>query len=169
MSLDLDLEQIPAAPGGVVHQLTEEQETSPLLERLRGRYEKVKQDKTEDFDVPGFGGLLVARYRKLDGDDMKTIVADPDIDGLLAYNVAVLVEATVEVFGRENGELRPLNPDHPVGYDAELAAILGIEGAESSREVLIRVFDGHDLTILDHGDTVNRWMVHGKDEPDLGK
>lgn len=170
MSLDLNLEEIPPAPGEVVHQLTDDQASDPLIERLRVRYEQVLQDKTADFDIPGFGGLLVARYRKLSGEDMKVIAADPDVDGLVAYNVAVLVDAIVEVFGRDtDGELRPLSPDHPVRYDAELAAILGIEGTASCSEVLIKLFDGHDLAILSHGDTVNTWMVHGKDEPDLGK
>jgi hypothetical protein len=164
--VSLDLEAIPVAGEGA-RRLTEDQGSNPLLQRLRERYERAEEDSTLDLDIPEYGGLLVARFRRLKGDELDGLTAD--VENLLEYNIAVLVEATVEVLARDkDGTLQSLADDHPVLWDAELAGILGFE-AESAREVLLKAFHGRDLIVRNFGDQVSLWMVNGRNEPDLGK
>jgi hypothetical protein len=129
--VSLDLEAIPVAGEGA-RRLTEDQGSNPLLQRLRERYERAEEDSTLDLDIPEYGGLLVARFRRLKGEELDGLTAD--VENLLEYNVAVLVEATVEVLARDkDGKLQSLSDDHPVLWDAELAGILGFEAERPAR------------------------------------
>jgi len=61
-------------------------------------------------------------------------------------------------------ELDPANSGHPVGFDGNLAEIMGWEGADTiaSRDVVRKLFGKNDMAIMSHFERLNRWLVNTK-------
>lgn len=123
---------------------------------LRRRREKLATQDTQDFDVPGYGGHLVVRYKRLGLEDYReSLLASAPTE--LERNAEFLIRACVEFFHRDaDGELHPLEPGHTTRYN-ELEEILGVENA-TVRENVMDLFAGNELKLAEHSEQVERWM-----------
>jgi hypothetical protein len=164
-----------------------QQKASPSLkDALRKKFEELpKKTRHGDFDVPGYDGMLVARYRRMQttevvalGEHIPTPVANDTTSLAQAsvyLNADFLAAACLELFGRgEDGKLHSLGDGFSMRYDNEFAKMMGYEvsGEEGAREVVLRTFDYNELALKRHADEVDEWMtslsVH-TEEDSLGK
>jgi hypothetical protein len=156
-------------------------EGSPL-ERLRALRKEKHEETTQVFPLPGYNGELGARYRVMPWEKttsiqqraLKQLGKDPRAD--IHMFMDELIQSCVEiVMPGEDGEWEPLYPDRTIRYGSpELAEGLGIQGAETAREILRGVFSNVDEARADylinaHHTEVTNWMRGAPDdEEDLG-
>ena len=141
--------------------------TDPLA-ALRRRREQLASMNERDFDVPGYGGALAARYRRL-GINHESRVLLTTTDDEVARYAQFLIDACAGVYRRTpDGELVPLPCDmHQVDPAAapgwgEVAGALAIPKSDA-REILLEALGGNEQALKDHGDDVYAWM-HTVDE-----
>lgn len=191
MPLDLhDIESVepPGMPedGGNVRATAEgKPKVAPnLKDALRKKFGELERTRVGDFDVPGYDGMLVARYRRLSTDEILNLAKGVPqgtsdrrtlVRASAALNADFLAMACVELFARtDEGELQPLGDDYPMRYDQSFAEMMGFEvtAEEGAREVVMRTFDHNDLALKRHSDEVDEWMTSlsvRTDEDLLGK
>lgn len=137
------------------------QPSGGLIDALRARREELQKERHLDLDVPGYRGLLVVRYKPIDWDWLKKIGERADRNyhprkELMAM-VDVLVKSCDSVWTRDQGELKPVDPEGAiVRFDEQLAAILGFE-SQSARKTLLATFN-NDLAVTAQYNTVSEWM-----------
>lgn len=131
--------------------VTEEQPApSSMLTALRARAHELAAETTLDLAVPGYGGVLVARYQAVAinaaySDSASRGAKNPINDwGVAADTLARALEG---LYGRNAaGALEPLAFDGPTRYDDELVEMLGLEPeAHTARAVLVAVCGGGEL------------------------
>jgi len=133
-----------------------------LLSRIRERRAQLQEERHLDLDIPGYDGMLVARYRPLPWDEVKKIgekVEKSKNPRKELYAMAdVLVRACDSIWFRdpETNELRPVQSGEPVRYDDRLAEALGFT-ADSARQVLLATFN-NDLAVTAHHMEAAEWM-----------
>jgi hypothetical protein len=137
-------------------------------DRLRLRYQQLQSDQVKDFDIPGYGGELVGRYKPLDEKDLKDslrkLARIGEEDRQIIAALDLLIDSNVEMFFRgDDGKLVSLSEDgSPVSYDQELAAVLGFE-ADKRRVVVKKVFTvGEEFNVpslISHAQDVGAWMT----------
>lgn len=143
-----------------------------LRDALRARFEALPTSRVKDFDVPGYDGLLVARYRRMTTAEVTALTEHlPDVDpndresvvrAAVCLNADFLCAACAELFGRKDGELQPLSDDGvPMRYDQSFAAMMGFDVTpeQGAREVLMRTLDHNELALKRHADDVDEWMT----------
>jgi hypothetical protein len=155
-----------------------------IVDQIRGDRSRTNQDRRLDLDIPGRNGVLVARYRPLEWDELDTILkkfsrrTDPlsqihqscdilchaitdvlyrDPDGKLAPVSDVLPDAELDEFGITRGE--------PIGYDARLAKLLGIDATDASgivraRRVVIEAMLGSEAAVVAHQFELSSWTAN---------
>ncbi len=135
-----------------------------LRDRLRQRRAQIEREDRHDFDIPGYDGGLVGRYRRLSYEDLKPLLdaqqgGERAADEEVADNADFLIRACVELLGREDdGSLVPLGDQgQPVRYDEGLDEALAIS-ASTARGAVLAVF-GNDVQMMMHAGTILRWMV----------
>lgn len=158
------------------------------LSRLREQHAELRRERTLDLRVPGWSGMLIARYTPVRAGEMRKLSAritklagqdTPEAD--LTAAADIIVTACKEMLIRsDDGELKLLADeaglDAPVRYDKQLAEILGFE-AESAREVVYNVFpqfpDGGviESTVNAHAAEIAEWIANVDAEvaTDLGE
>lgn len=129
-----------------------------LLDELRERRAEIGSDRTMDLEVPGYDGLLVVRYRRLEWDEISKIATKTEKSKnprrILLHQVDVLIAACEQVLIVHEGSLKPINEafpelgDEPVRYDVPLANALGFQ-AGSAREVVLGLFK-LELAVVGH-------------------
>jgi hypothetical protein len=159
----------------------QEEESDSFVKSLREKRKAIAENITADFDIPGYDGVLVARYRR-----------DPDIwdkfrkmaDKLqksknprkeLLGQCDVLIKTCDGFFLRQDGILYPLNEaakdrgldlggdlDESIKYDNRLAAFLDFE-ASSARQVVLSLFN-NELAVTAHHNDVGEWMQSSRTE-----
>jgi hypothetical protein len=145
----------------------------PGIEALKKKREGNLANRTEVFDIQGYDGMLVARYRILTFDEARAI-GDKNRRGqnnprfLLYAMVDTLTEACEELLYRDaEGKLIPLDQTKPVRYDRRLSEELGL-GGENSRQILLALFS-NDVAVMAHHEEVQEWMKSGRREDDEGE
>jgi hypothetical protein len=123
---------------------------SSMLATLRVRAAQLAQDNTAELDMPGYGGVLVGRFRAISiarvyGGPGGNQLRNPLGDWQVAADA--LSRALVGLYGRnEAGELEPLFHDQAARFDDDLAAALGLEVTEhTARAVLVALCGGAEL------------------------
>src|SRR5215213_2645617 len=125
-----------------------------LKDALRKKFDDLpRKTRHGDFDVPGYDGLLVARYRRMKTEELVKLgehIEQPQPgDNLAAARASVLLNADflanacMELFGRsDDGDLQPLGEGHAMRFDSEFAQMMGYEVTveEGAREVVLRTF-----------------------------
>jgi hypothetical protein len=129
-----------------------------------------------DLPLPGYGDKLVARYRVLDGKELRKLshrqrqmALQKDKQAEVKGMCDTLIEACVGFFTTQGDELVPLQDAMPeladvpvpIGYDRNLAKAvkLSIEPHTTAREIVRQVFGGDkDLLLLAHYRDVDLWM-----------
>lgn len=128
-----------------------------LAGRIRERRQRLQQDRTRVFALPGYEGVLEAEYRRIDVDEVERVLYDPDIASLNERYAQFLIDALEGIYGlEEDGTRTPLEHGRPLAWDA--VARLADADPDSARAAVLAVFDGNDHELRDHGDDVYRWM-----------
>lgn len=152
---------------------------SSPLDRMRAKRARRAAQTTRDFEVPGFDGELVVRYRILDPlTDGKEIgqriqqqfgEADQEAEAIHFAQIDTLLAACVGFYAKEPDGQVPLGrlldtPQEmaPTYADPELAEALGFE-ADSARDAVVAVFGGNRIAVNAHAVAVQTWMAGGLD------
>lgn len=134
-----------------------------MLDRLRRTRKEIADSRETELEIPGYDGLLVARYKLLDSKEISGFAHKVRKQPADRQNVLVtadtLAASCVGFLVRENGELRPLGheQDDPVCYDDRLASYLGYE-ANSAREAVLGLFGDNEISMLRHGADLGDWF-----------
>jgi hypothetical protein len=154
----LHLQHVPAS--GAVTQA--EDHFDPLAS-IRRKQQALQQAKTEDFDLPGYGGELVVRYRRLGLDGYrKALIGSGDTE--LDANLQFLIDACDGIYRRrDDGSLYSLWPDDVEHRPTEaprygdMDDLLGLEHDTVRRSVLA-LFGDNELVLTEHSGQVEAWM-----------
>jgi hypothetical protein len=143
-----------------------------LLDSLRQKHQRIVESLEGGyFDLPGFDGDLVAKYRVLNvrGDiaSISNRVAKQtkkELEQVLFAGLDLLARACEEIFVIKDNKRVPfalaLGPEEPpVRYDRRLAELLNLEPADdSSRSVILAIWGQNEPMIMEHVQEVSRWM-----------
>lgn len=151
---------------------------SSMMDALRARYDKIGQDTTINLDLPGYGGLLVARYHALDvqndinriGSRVQREFNTPAEQGLYG-SIDTMVAACDGLYIRRDmskpDQLESVGNDpifeeagNPiVKFDHHLAKFMGFDETSSARDLVLELFQHMETMILVHGQDLSRWMA----------
>jgi hypothetical protein len=143
---------------------------SSVIDRLREQRKKIGEQRSLDLDIPGYDGVLVARYNRLEWDDLKKIGKKADDSRHprkeLMSHCDVLIKACEQIMIRKDGLLEPITNaypevgEEPVRYDARLAVILDIELKErqGARTVVIAAFGGNEVAVTAQQTELVEWV-----------
>lgn len=141
-----------------------------VLGGLRARAAQLTAQQTVDLEVPGYNGVLVARYAAV---SIGRIYAQNPDQLIPKWTVAAdtLGRALTGLYGRNAaGELEPLQYDTPTRFDDELVAMLDLHPAERSvRAVLVALCGGGELgesRVWAHYMQYQGWLMAGGDGDD---
>lgn len=149
-------------------------ENGSLLGALREQAKAVASDTTTDIDIPGYGGVLFARYHALDSqelDDIRRKVRAETknrSDQVTYAALDTLILACEEFWVRSETEgvipfrkVRGVDSELPVKYDQVLAEKLSFElpNPPTARSVVIELFGGNVLAAQAHSALVSQWML----------
>jgi len=158
-----------------------------LMGQLRGMHSAIVEQREHDLDIPGYGGRLVARYRRLEYEEVTKIGQrtrrmrdDHNPMATLFGQCDVLATALVNVYLRKDpknpDELEPLSQgftflgEGVVGWDGVAKLVLkdGTEPPKDARAAIRSVF-ANDLAIPAHQAELAAWMQEARleDEEDF--
>jgi hypothetical protein len=143
------------------------------MDELRGIRQQLEGERTTEMDLPGYQGKLVARYGQLDARKIQRSARRIRRNGTqvdeatLLATMDALIESCQGLFYRNDvGELVSLSgedsPD-PMLYEQRLAEYMGFQ-ANTAREVLLGVFGGNELALLEHSRKLMAWMTRTEGE-----
>lgn len=141
------------------------------LNRLRQVRESFRGDQHIDLPVPGYQGLLVARYAPVEYEVLRRIGEraerqrhNPEAELIAACDT--LAHACQGLFYRDDaGNLEAVkHQGDPVRFDLGLAAVLDIK-AETVREVIRSTFPD-PLSIVSQYTAFSRWQTERDGEAD---
>jgi len=142
---------------------------SSVLAAVRVRAAQLAQESTVELDIPGYGGVLVGRYKAISiarvyggpGGQLRNPLSD--------WGVAAdaLARALVGLYGRnEAGALEPLFTDQDARFDDDLAAALHLQPTErTARAVLVALCGGGALgesRAWQHFLMYQTWLTEGE-------
>lgn len=135
-----------------------------IMDQVREQREELKEEEHHlDLDIPGYNGLLVARYIPVRFQVIEKLAkaAQKDRSGVSKNVLAstdTLIEACQEIFLRVDGELQPIPTGSgvPVTFEKRLAEALGFE-ATTAREVVAGVF-ANEFGVIDHNVRYSKWL-----------
>jgi hypothetical protein len=140
--------------------------SSTLLAHVREqRDKKLAEDHYLDVDLPGYDGLLVARFvpfpvakseRAAPSMRKKMDKGEPI---LLDSACDTLINACEQIMVRKPGETDPIaiDDENPVRFDSRLAELIGLGKSETSRQVVKDLFFT-EQGIIAVAMTVDTWM-----------
>lgn len=151
-------------------------EQGSVLDRLRAIRQETRAQTTHDMEIPGYRGLLVARYAALPWEVVRGL-ANKQEQGKRNPNIAPMIaadglaSAVVGFFTREPGaKLEPLTlRGEPITYFGDaLKEALGIENAETNREITIATFPDEFSLVAHYGEFVE-WQTEraGQDDEQI--
>ena len=165
MASETDVHDV-AWPEGEV---AEETSAAPdnALERLRARRNSIGAEMEKSFAIPGYGGMLLARYRRLSYEETRKALlgklqpgqrakGEQELEGQVAFLARACVGVYMTMEDRDPVQLSP-------NYGPELAEVLEINLERRSAADVLRAVFNNDLAIPIHQLTVMRWM-QGTDE-----
>lgn len=128
---------------------------------VQARREELQAGHTIDLDVPGWEGVLRARYRPVDWREMRRIGARvnrdrSNVDDFTRelYVAADTIVAACEEVLKPNGAGWKGTGQR---WSAELAHALGIEDPQTPRQAIFALF-GSDRLVARHFAELNAWM-----------
>lgn len=136
-----------------------------LLDSIRARHAKLAADDAQHelFDIPGYDGQLVARYRRLTFEEMTEVRRHAT--NVVEYNADFLTAACDELlFCDRDGNLVAPSDTGPVRYDRQWAELLGLQlpDGAGAREVVRATVALGDHALNDHSGEVSEWMRTGE-------
>lgn|SRR5262249_17847507 len=160
-TVEMPTVQLEAVAGGDVA-------GSSVLAAVRVRAAQLATENAAELDIPGYGGVLVGRYRAISIARVYNGPGGQLRNPLTDWGVAAdaLARALVGLYGRnEHGELEPLFLDQDARFDDDLAAALKLEPAEhSARGVLVALCGGGELgqsRVWSHFLAYQAWLTEG--------
>jgi hypothetical protein len=147
------------------------------LDVIKAKRRQLGEERLLTLAIPGYDGLLLARYHYIDGmyDDLKKIVDKADrsknprrelyaqIDILILACKEILVKAPEDDMADENG-LVAIDPETTTRFDSHLAEILEFD-AKRSRDVVYAIFQ-NGLTIAQQHNEIMEWAASNQVEID---
>lgn len=138
-----------------------------VLASLRKRREQIGQAHECTLEIPGYGGELFCRYKKLEFDDIQRISrrTQESKNPLAALNgqADFLIQACETLLIKKPDgttvpmqELYPELGDEPIRFDDRLGKALGYE-ASSARQAVLGLFN-NDLALNDQANDLMLWM-----------
>jgi hypothetical protein len=140
------------------------------IEELRRLHRGLTRTRTEDFDVPGYAGRFVARYRRLSFEEYRDAFSGDG--GVVARNTQFLIDALAGLYYRdEDGELHDLAqftglPDVAATWTDFVSLLDDVEPAPTAVEQVLQVFAGDELVLNQHSAAVDQWMTGVKQADD---
>lgn len=165
----------------VVREADEERAASAMTpapaDELKKLRREIGDDDSREIPIPGYRGKLVARYRRLEYDEVRRIAnkfarsKHPDKD--LRTQALTIAAACEEILVRRAGEDSKLGEPEPlanaipgydgvVRYDDRLAEFLGFDGKGSAIRVVLGTFN-NDLAVVPHHTELNVWFQSSRD------
>ena len=135
---------------------------------LRAKRDKLAKQTTLDLEIPGYDGLIGARYNALGGKEVEVMGRNVRQGEGTQGNALLLVRSCQCILVRKSTEeeFEPLVEDgEQFQYELRLAELFGFE-AKTAVQVAIGIFSpggNRDLAISDQAVRVLRWM-EGKGE-----
>lgn len=152
-----------------------------LMATLRARREALAAERRLELEIPGYAGLLVARYKPIEWEEASAISSkvidsdDPRADLLGAADL--LIACCEEMLTRNGDKLVPLSEgpeleqsvrdvlgNQPVRYEERLAKAFGFE-AEKARAVVLDLFR-NDFAVIDQHREVLAWLRNANPQVD---
>lgn len=136
-----------------------------LLSQVREQREAVRSEHIKYLDIPGYNGLLVAKFRPYPvskGESKTLAIARSRGDNnpvLLGMSCDNLINACEEILLRNaKGDLIQIDDEAfpPIAFDVRLADHLGFE-AKSARQVLVGLFPTEQSIVAMSGE-VSQWL-----------
>lgn len=134
--------------------------TDSLRERVQARREALQRDTTVTFDVPGYEGILKARYRVLTwkeiGQISERVGKEKDLDRAtheLYIAADTLARACESV---HDAESEP-GAGRGVGWCPQLAHDLGFPEPTTARQAIFRIF-ARDTQVVTHYRSMMDWQ-----------
>jgi hypothetical protein len=146
-----------------------------LLATLREKREANKAEHHLDLDLPGYDGLMVARFRPFPVEKTERKMAEfQKLQGkqpiLLKVACDTLIDACEQVLLRKEEGAEPFPIDDeampPIGFDSRLSELLEFK-ADSARQVVLGIFPT-EQSILAMNARVSQWMADVTSETDRG-
>lgn len=140
-----------------------------VLAALRARAKELREQQTTLLDIPGYDGMLTARYRAVSLGRIfsKRNDATTPINPDWTMAADVLAGALDELLMRDapDGDLYPLFTDQPARYDDDTVHALGLEVHErSARAVIVALCGGGALgesRVWSHYMAYQGWLMAG--------
>lgn len=161
---------------------TDGQERLDLAQRLRARREEIKKADELFLEIQGYDGELVARYVKVEWDDVAKIGRKAEKSknprATLMGQCDLLIATCGGIFFQEGGDSRKRVPlamvakdvvedlegFEEIKFDQHLAEYLGFE-SNSARQTVLGTFN-NDLAIGPHHNEVVEWLQSSNKESD---
>ena len=141
-----------------------------ILGELRARAAQLAAQQTIDLEIPGYNGVLVARYAAV---SISRIYAQNPDQLIPKWTVGAdtLARALVGLYGRNaHGDPEPLQHDVPTRFDDDLVQMLDLHpGERSARGVLVALCGGGELgesRVWAHYMQYQGWLMAGGDDGD---
>lgn len=145
------------------------------LDAIKERRQRLGEERLLTLPIPGYDGMLVARYHYVDGmyDDLKKIIERAErskhprrelygqMDVLILACKEILLHAPDDEMADENG-LIPIDPETTTRFDPHLAEILDFEAARA-RDVVNAVFR-NALAVAQQNNELMEWAASNQDE-----
>lgn len=171
--MDPDIEEQMGTASAVQIMADQDGEFDPnsLMDQVRKQLEETRVAELF-LDLPGYNGLVVARYGLVDGKELNKRgrrvwnETKDETERILLASMDTILAACTGIFLRpdqgEHNKLWPLDPHkrgEPAVFDADLAEWLGltIEG-NRARDVLYATFAENESAIVVHCARINRWL-----------
>jgi hypothetical protein len=142
------------------------------IERLRELRRGITENRTIELDIPGYNGLLVARYRLLDWKTVRGIVKrlenkQSQSEAEMLSQMDTIASACVELLLRkEDDSLIGMDDSYgPVRYDKHLCELLDLPVPSTAREAIVSVFVS-DMAIVGHHAKLLTWMQGEQEDVD---
>lgn len=135
-----------------------------ILDQLVAAREEAVDNQTVDLELPGYKGLLWARYGLLDNSQLGKIAKrvkrqyKKQEELVLALSCDILIAACEGFYHRnENGDLEAITRDGEVLNYTNAGEFLKFE-APTARLSVIQVFAGNEIAVIDQQVRLARWM-----------
>lgn len=140
-----------------------------VLGALRARAKELREQTTTLLDIPGYDGMLTARYRAVSLGRIyaKRMDATTPINPDWTMAADTLASALDELLMRDapDGDLYPLFTDQPARYDDDTVEALGLVVTErSARAVIVALCGGGPLgesRVWSHYMQYQGWLMAG--------
>lgn len=153
-----------------------------VLAKLRAARAKLEANRTVDIEIPGWSGLLFARYKQLSYEDWRPLTAaergpqSPTEELVTAWDTLIAACECIMI-ANDEGELEPLG-DGKVRFDSRLADLLPLASGsdddpvipETPHEIVAAVFP-NEPSVIGQRDQYIYWLANGEAmiKAELGK